>query len=130
MPSNSPSIRRHDEHGLSSSVLATLLFPLVLSALWLAMQWAMLSWAHATAQAAAQDGARTAAALDATAAQGHNAALEAANNGALENITAASQRGATTTTVTVTGTALQVIPGFPVTIDVTATAPTQRLTHS
>ena len=57
---------RRNERGLSSSVLASILFPLVISILWLAMQWAMLTWAHATAQAAAQDGARAAAALDST----------------------------------------------------------------
>lgn len=119
-----------DQRGLSSSVLATILFPLVLSALWLAMQWAMLSWAHATALAAAQDGARTAAALNATANHGQAAAYTAADNGAIEQLNVTVQRAARLTTVTVTGTALQVIPGFTVTVDVTATSPTQRLTSS
>ena len=119
-----------DQRGLSSSVLATLLFPLVLSSLWLTMQWAMLTWAHATAQAAAQDGARAAAALNATTSHGHTTASAAAANGSLDTIHVTVQRAARLTTVTVTGTALRVIPGFPVTIDVTATAPTQRLTPS
>ncbi|MBB1510967.1 TadE/TadG family type IV pilus assembly protein [Tessaracoccus sp. MC1756] len=121
---------RRDERGLSSSVLASILFPLVLSVLWLAMQWAMLSWAHATAQAAAQDAARAAAALDATDAHGHAAAEAAADNGSLETHAVSVQRGAITTTATVTGTAHRLIPGFPVAVEVTATAPTQRLTSS
>ena len=119
-----------DQRGLSSSVLTTLLFPLVLTALWLAMQWAMLSWANATALAAAQDGARTAAALNATTTHGQTAATAAASNGSINNLNVSVSRAARLTTVTVTGTALQVIPGFPVTVDVTATAPTQRLTPS
>ena len=119
-----------DQRGLSSSVLATLLFPLVLSALWLTMQWAMLTWAHATAQAAAQDGARAAAALNATGTHGQATATRAADNGSIDNLHVTAQRAARLTTVTITGTALQVIPGFPVTIQVTATSPTQRLTPS
>ena len=119
-----------DQRGLSSSVLATILFPLVLSSLWLTMQWAMLTWAHATAQAAAQDGARAAAALNATAGTGESKALTAAGNGSIDNLHVTAQRAARLTTVTITGTALQVIPGFPVTIQVTATSPTQRLTPS
>ncbi len=118
------------QRGLSGSVLTTILFPLVAAALWLAMQWAMITWAHATALAAAQDGARTTAALGATPGQGRTAALQAAGNGSLNQITIDATRGSTLTSVTVTGDALRVIPGFPVHIDVTATAPTQRLTQS
>ena len=119
-----------DQRGLSSSVLATILFPLVLSSLWLTMQWAMLTWAQATAQAAAQDGARAAAALNATGPHGQTTATRAADNGSIDNLHVSAQRAARLTTVTITGTALRVIPGFPVTIQVTATSPTQRLTPS
>ena len=119
-----------DQRGLSSSVLASILFPLVLSALWLTMQWAMLTWAQATAQAAAQDGARAAAALNATGPHGQATATRAADNGSIDNLHVTAHRAARLTTVTITGTALQVIPGFPVTIQVTATSPTQRLTPS
>ncbi|MBB1514170.1 pilus assembly protein [Tessaracoccus sp. MC1627] len=119
-----------DQRGLSSSVLATILFPLVISSLWLTMQWAMLTWAHATAQAAAQDGARAAAALNATGPHGQTTATRAADNGSIDNLHVTAHRAARLTTVTITGTALQVIPGFPVTIQVTATSPTQRLTPS
>lgn len=125
-----PTSPPRGQRGLSSSVLTTLLFPLVLAALWLAMQWAMLSWANATALAAAQDGARTAAALNATGSHGEAAATGAASNGSIDNLTVSANRAARLTTVTVTGQALQVIPGFPTGIQVTATAPTQRLTPS
>ncbi len=128
--SRATSPPEREERGLSSSVLTTLLFPLVLGALWLAMQWAMLYWANATALAAAQDGARTAAALNATTEQGQTAAQSAADNGAIENLSVSTNRAALVATVSISGTALQVIPGFPVTIDVTATAPTQRITAS
>jgi hypothetical protein len=94
------------------------------------MQWAMLTWAHATAQAAAQDGARAAAALNATTTHGYATAQAAADNGSIDNLHVTAHRAARLTTVTITGTALQVIPGFPVTIQVTATSPTQRLTPS
>ena len=129
-----------DQRGLSSSVLATILFPLVLSALWLTMQWAMLTWAHATAGP-----------FNALQPSRHPDPAQTMAQGALprmhderqlaqglvpdqhhrkhqRHITA--HRAARLTTVTITGTALQVIPGFPVTIQVTATSPTQRLTPS
>lgn len=118
----------HDERGMSNSVQTALLFPLVLSVLWLAMQWAMLSWAHATAQAAAQDAARSAAAHGSSAAHGQQQALRAAESGALDTISVTVTRGTTFTTATVTGRALQVIPGFPTEYTVTATAPTQTIT--
>ena len=118
------------ERGMSNSVQLTLLFPLVFSVLLLTLQWAMISWADATALAAAQDGARTAAAMNSSAAAGEAVATAAAGNGSLADVRAAVNRGAAATTVTVSGTALSLIPGYQRTITKTAQAPTQRITQS
>lgn len=121
-------MRRRDQRGLSNSVTVALLLPLALSILFLAMQWSMLAWANATAQAAAQDGARAAAAFEATEESGVAAAQTAVANDSLTGVNIAVTRGSAVTTATVSGQALRVIPLFPVDIDVTATAPTERLT--
>ena len=107
----------------------TLLLPFVLGIFLLALQWAMFSWAETTAQAAAQDGARAAAALNGDAGHGRSVALSAADNGSLEQLAADVRRGPRITSATVSGRALGVIPLFPTTISVTADAPTERLTQ-
>ena len=106
----------------------TLLLPFVLGRFRLALQWAMLTWAETTAQAAAQDGARAAAMFGGTAGEGRAVALSASDNGSLDDVAADVARGTATTTATVTGRALGVIPLFPVDVEATATAPTERLT--
>ncbi|MCC2592479.1 pilus assembly protein [Tessaracoccus sp. OS52] len=115
---------------MSSSVQLTLLFPLVFAAFLATLQWAMITWADATALAAAQDGARLAAARHSTAAAGQAAAAAAANNGSLTAVTTTINRGPTQTAATVTGTALSIIPGYTPTITKSAQAPTERLTQS
>ncbi|SDL80880.1 TadE-like protein [Tessaracoccus oleiagri] len=107
----------------------TLLLPFVLGIFLLALQWAMYSWAETTAQAAAQDGARAAAAFNGTAAHGRSVAFAAADNGSLDTIRADVRRGPRVSSATVTGRALGVIPLFPVTVSVTADTPTERLTQ-
>lgn len=118
-----------DERGLSSGVQVTLLFPVAFSVLLLALQWAFVSWADATALAAAQDGARVAAAHRGDAASGNSAAALAADNGALEAVTVAVERGSRSTTVTVSGRAVSVVPGWAPMVTKIATHPTQRLTR-
>ncbi|GAB3821940.1 hypothetical protein GCM10028820_31570 [Tessaracoccus terricola] len=115
---------------MSNSVQMTLMFPLVLGVLLTTLQWAMISWANATALAAAQDGARTAAAQYATTEAGRTTAAAASNNGSLTNITITINRSPTQTTATVTGTALSIIPGYRPTITKTAQSPTERITTS
>lgn len=123
-------MRRRDERGLSGSVQAALLFPLILLPLLLGLQWALHSWANATALAAAQDAARASAAFGATIADG-----EAAARLALDNASTTSQqihitRGATSTQATVRVEAMTVVPLWDATITISATAPTQRITQS
>lgn len=115
---------------MSNGVQLTLLFPVAFGILLLALQWAMVSWAHATALAAAQDGARVAAVVHGSASAGESAALDAADNGALGHVSVRVQRGSTRTSVTLTGSAVSVLPGYTPTVITTAEVPTERLTHS
>ncbi len=119
-----------DQRGISNGVQLTLLFPVAFGILLLTLQWAMVSWAHATALAAAQDGARVAAVVNGSASAGESAALDAADNGALGHVSVLVQRGSTRTSVTLTGSAMSVLPGYTPTVVTTAEVPTERLTHS
>ncbi len=106
----------------------SLLLPLVISIFLLAVQWAMMSWAQTTAHAAAQDAARAAAAYGASEAAGTQAAHDATTNGSLTDVSATVHRSGDTTSATVTGRALVVVPFFPTDIRAEATTPTERLT--
>lgn len=119
-----------DERGMSSSVQLSLLFPMIIGLFLLTLQWAMYAWGEATAKAAAEDAARTAAVYGSSAAAGQAVALAAANNDSLADVTAQVQRGATTTTARVKGKALAVVPLFPTAIHATASVPTERITES
>ena len=106
----------------------SLLLPLVIGIFLLAVQWAMMSWAQTTAHAAAQDAARAAAAYGATEAAGKQAAHDATANGSLTDVSATVHRRGDTTSATVTGRALVVVPFFPTDIRAEAATPTERLT--
>lgn len=118
-----------DQRGLSNGAQLTLLFPLAFSILLLTLQWAMVSWADASALAAAQDGARAAAAVNGSASAGESVALDAANNGSLTSVSVVVSRGITRTTVTVTASAPSVIPGVTPRVHKSAEVPTERLTR-
>lgn len=118
---------RLDERGLSGSVQVTLLFPLVLGVFLLGLQWAMLTWAQTTVQAAAEDGARAGAALGAGDSQGHDAAHVAADNGSLSAFDISIARQASRVTATVRGTAVGVLPFFPVDVEATAITPVEAI---
>ncbi len=118
-----------DQRGVSNGPQFILLFPLALGILLLALQWGMVSWANASALAAAQDGARVAAAVDGSASVGESVALAAADNGSLTSISVEVSRGAARTRVTVSASAPSVIPGFIPSVTRSAEAPTERLTH-
>ncbi|RMB60114.1 pilus assembly protein [Tessaracoccus antarcticus] len=117
-----------DQRGLSNGVQVTLLFPLAFGVLLLTLQWAMVSWAGATALAAAQDGARSAAAINGSAPAGQSTALAAADNGSLLGLDVTVTRTADRTTVTVSGLAPSVLPGFTSRVSKNAQVPTERLT--
>lgn len=117
------------ERGLSTGVQVALLFPLAFGVLLLALQWAMLSWAEATALAAAQDGARVAAGFNGSPGHGSTTAASAADNGSLSDVQVAVERGPARTTVTVTGSAVSVLPGLVPQVSKSAELPTERLTR-
>lgn len=120
----------HGDRGLSGGVQLTLLFPLAFTMLMLTLQWGLSAWADATALAAAQDGARVAAALGGNVDGGLTTARQAAANGALTDVNVEVERGMRHTTVTVMGRALAVIPGWNPEVNKTVRTPTERLTRS
>lgn len=117
-----------NQRGLSSGVQVAVLFPVAFSVLLLALQWAFVSWADATALAAAQDGARVAAGFQGSAAAGNQMATAAADNGSLTTVDVDVERGAERTSVTVSGRAVSVVPGWAPLVTKSAEVPTERLT--
>lgn len=122
-------MRNTDERGLSQSIQLTLLFPVFIGVFLLGLQWAMHAWASAVALAAAQDGARAAAAYSAQPAAGEHAARQAIDTDALQEASVSISRGAETTSVTVSGRALSVVPFFDIAVSKSASVPTERLTR-
>lgn len=104
----------------STSIQMVMLLPAVFSVLFLGLQAALYYYAATVASAAAQDGARVAAAYgsDGTTA-GVSTAVSALDqsHGSLQNYTVTAAANPAGPEVTVTGTSLSVIPGmtFPVT---------------
>lgn len=119
-----------NERGMSGSVQMAILFPLTIGMFLLALQWALWTWADATANAAAEDGARAAAMHGSNEAAGLEAAKRATEGDALANVRIDVDRGATHTTVKVRGEALSVIPLMHSQVTATATVPTERVTRS
>ena len=120
-----------DERG-STSVQMVLLMPALFAVMFLALQAALYSYATTVAGAAAQDGARAASAYDnrSTPGAGRAAAVAALtqSHGALEGWAVATQEEADSASVTITGTALSVLPGLKFPVERTATFPWERLT--
>ena len=107
--------------------------PVLFTLMFLGMQAAMIYHGRTVAIAAAQEGARAAAAQNASAEAGQSAAAAfvaaAGGEGTLRSVTVTSNRTATTATVVVTGTTLSVIPGWTPSITQSASAPVERLTR-
>ena len=117
---------RDDGAGTVELVIAT---PLLLLLLLLVVQFAV--WAHGThqAQAAANQALQSARVFHATAGQGEadGRALLAQAGGTLASSDITVDRGADTVTVTVTGTAMTVVPFLHLPIRVVMTGPTERV---
>lgn len=120
---------RQDERGAVSIEMVVLL-PALFAVLFLGMQAALYYHARTIAIAAAQEGARAAAANQAGSADGVSAASAylADAGDSLESSRATAQRTGTTATVTVRGRALSVIPGWRPVITQRASAEVERLT--
>lgn len=120
---------RRDEHGAASIEMVVLL-PALFAVLFLGMQAALYYHARTIAIAAAQEGARAAAANHAGSGDGIAAAYAylADAGDSLESSRATAQRTATTATVTIRGRSLSVIPGWKPVITQQASAEVERLT--
>jgi Flp pilus assembly protein TadG len=122
---------RHDDGSVSIELL--LVLPALFAVLFLGMQGALYYHARTVAIAAAQEGARAAAAEHASTADGAAAAgayLAAAGRDVLLDPDVRTSRTTTTASVTVRGTAMSVLPGWRPLVTQSASAPVERLTSS
>lgn len=121
----------HRERG-SSSIQMVILMPALFAVMFLGLQGALWFHARSVAIAAAQEGARQAGAQNSTTDAGINQATsfvaDAGGNDVLSGATATAVRSATQATVTVSGSAMSVIPGWTITVRQSATVPVERLT--
>ena len=120
---------RRNERGFSNSIQLTLIFPAVFLAILLALQWALHIWGTSVALAAAQDGARTASSYQASVDAGIDAANAAITISAITDLQITGERTSTAASITVTGRALSVIPGWSPVITVTSSMPLERVTR-
>lgn len=128
--SNSRRRQRHYERG-SASIELVILLPALFALMFLGIQAALYYHARTLAIAAAQEGARAAAAQNGPPGIGVNAAntfLADSARDALTGTTATVISTPAQVTVTVTGFSLSVIPGWSPKITQSATAPVERLT--
>lgn len=117
-----------NERGMSGSVQVSLLLPVALGIFLLLLQWSLVAWADATALAAAQQGAASAAALGGDRLEGQAEAAAVAGNGALSGVTVRVERGSRQTRATVSGRAVSLI--WPREVSQTVVVTTERLTNS
>jgi len=106
--------------------------PLVLTVLFLAVQAGMWFYARSIALAAAQSGARTSSMLNSTLQAGladaQSFAAEAGGT-TLTGVTVTGDRSATSTTLTVTGHTVRLVPFMDLTVSQVATLPVERYTR-
>ena len=125
------AVARHHERG-SAAVQLVVLMPALFTLMFLGMQAAMIYHGRTVAIAAAQEGARSAAAQNAGTGAGQDAAsafvASAGGEGVLRGVSVSSSRAAAVVTVIVTGTTLSVVPGWTPRISQSASAPLERLT--
>ena len=123
--------RIRDERGLAASVMAAVVFPVVLLLLWLAMTFALFFYGRSAALNVAGTAATAAAAQDGSTRACQSAAHALLNKvgDAISDVTVSCTRTATTATATVTGQTLSLVPGWSPTVTQTASAPVERLTR-
>lgn len=114
----------------SVTVEMVVLMPVLLATLFGGIQAGVVFHARHIAIAAAQEGARTAAAYQASLPDGISTATNTAANWAGQTLTDIRVTGARTTTrvsITVQGSAISLLPGVSWPIQQTATLPVERL---
>ncbi len=116
----------------SVSVQLVILMPVLFSVMFLGVQGALFYHARTVAIAAAQEGARAAAAETGTTGRGIAAAssfvAQAGGADVITDVSVSGSRTATTATVTVQGRSLSVIPGWSPPVAQSATVPVERTT--
>lgn len=116
----------------SVTIQIVILAPVMFLFLFMAVQAGLWFHARSLALGAAMDGARVAAGEAATSGAGAAAAADfltqGGGDGVLLDAGISGARSATTATVTVTGTAPSVIPGWAPTITQSASLPVERIT--
>ncbi len=116
----------------TATLQIVVLMPALFLLMFTGMQAALIYHARTVAIAAAQEGARTAAAQYSSAAAGDVAAEQfiasAGGEDVLRGVTVKVTRDATTAAVVVTGTTMSVVPGWVPQIVQSASAPVERVT--
>ena len=132
---------RHRRHRLvagrheraAASIEVVLLMPVLFALMFTGMQAALFYHARTVAIAAAEEGARAVGAQGGTPMLGVAAAddfiTSAGGDGVLKDAHTQAWRGATTASVTVSGTAMSVIPGWSPALTSSASVPVERLTR-
>lgn len=124
---------RHRGHGQTgaATVELTIIFPVILLFIFGIVQATVWYHGRTLAMLAAQDGLRAAQALNGTAAEGREQAVEAlAGNGAsgfLTDPAVAATRTSTTVTITVTARSVALLPGTGLPITQHAAGPVERI---
>ena len=110
-----------------------LVLPALFAIVILGIQGAFYYHAHTLAIAAAQEGARTAGALNSTASQGITAAADfvadVGGDDVLTNVEVAASRTDTTAQITVAGYSASLIPGWSPRVQAAALVPVERMTQ-
>lgn len=121
--------RRTDERG-SVTVQLTMLLPVLLMLVWVALGAAMVHYGRTAALSAAQSGATAAAAEHGTTAACRTAAMDLLGRvgDAISDVTVTCQLAATTSSATITGATLSLVPGWTPTVTETAVVARERLT--
>jgi Flp pilus assembly protein TadG len=124
-------VRGSGERG-SASVELVVIFPALLTLIFITVQAGLHYYARTVALAAAQEGTRAAAAHNSTAVTGQAAAsafLDRAGSDLLSAPQVGASRSADSVTVTVTGTSISLVPGYPgFPISQVASAPVEKVT--
>lgn len=121
--------RAASERG-AAIVEAVVIFPVMLTLIFLGIQAGLMYWGRAVAMGAAQQGARAAAAKNATSQDGFDAAESFASQSSagVTDVSVQGGRGADTATYTVSLSTMSVIPGWDPHLTQTASMPVEKLT--
>ena len=113
----------------SAATEAVLITPVLLFLILVVIQFGLWYHAQHVAQAAAQEGVRTARAEGSTAQAGQDRAqafLVTAGPSIITSPIVTATRGSDTASVTVDGEAVEVVPGFSMSVHASATSPVER----